>query len=265
MTLKQLPMINALKCSRWRRPIWVTVVLAATTLACVTNTPVAQVSTPRPTRTPLPTFTNTPIPPTPTITPTFTNTPVPTDTPVPTNTPLPPTDTPIPTDTPLPTQPPPPPPTQPPPPPPTNTPVPAPTAAPANTSPVATPTNTPEPGTPPGRYEIDSEQNKEDCANIGIFGKVREKGSDRPVQFVTIEVKGDDDDFKGPYTDKTDANGRYDIFITGTDNDDVDGVEFKAKVVGDGVESEDTAEWIVSTDCEEDDATQVYEINWNKK
>lgn len=94
---------------------------------------------------------------------------------------------------------------------------------------------------------------------------MREKGSDRPVQFVTIEVKSDDDDFKGPYTDKTNQDGRYDIFITGIDNDDVDGVEFKAKVVGDGVESEDTAEWEVSTDCKDDEAIQVYEINWNKK
>lgn len=94
---------------------------------------------------------------------------------------------------------------------------------------------------------------------------MREKGSDRPVQFVTIEVKGNDDDFKGPYIGKSNKDGRYDIFITGIDDDDVDGVEFKAKVVGDGVESEDTAVWTVSTDCKDDDSTQVYEINWNKK
>ncbi|NJN97091.1 MAG: hypothetical protein HC875_24865, partial [Anaerolineales bacterium] len=152
------------------------------------------------------------------------------------------------------------------PPPPTNTPVPRADGCPGqHVRPLTTPTNTPEPNTPPGSYEIENEQNKDDCANIGVFGKVKEKGSDRPVQFVTIEVKGDNDKFKGPYTDKTDANGRYDIFITGADNDDVDGVEFKAKVVGDGVESEDTAEWTVSTDCGDEDSTQVYEINWNKK
>lgn len=94
---------------------------------------------------------------------------------------------------------------------------------------------------------------------------MKEKGSDRPVQFATIEVKGDDDDFKGPYIGKSNQDGRYDIFITGTDDEDVDGVEFEAKVVGDGVESEDTAKWIVSIDCDNDDAVQVYEINWSKK
>ena len=240
--------------------------LVATTLACVTNTPVAQISTPRPTRTPFPTFTITPIPPSPTPVPTRTNTPIPSDTPIPTHTPLPPTDTPIPTDTLVPTAPPPPPPTNPPAPaapPPTAAPVPA-APAPANTSPIAAPTNTPEPGTPPGQYEVRGTQQKNDCANIGVFGKVREKGSDRPVQFATIEVKGDDSDYQGPYIDKTNQDGRYDIFISGL-KEDIDGVKFKAKVVGAGVESEDTVEWEISTDCHGDDAIQVYEINWDKK
>jgi hypothetical protein len=142
--------------------------------------------------------------------------------------------------------------------------VPAP-QAPANTSPVATPTNTPEPGTPPGRYEVRGTQQKNDCANIGVYGRVREKGSDRPVQFATIEVKGDDSDFQGPYIGRTNHEGRYDIFIAGIENDDINGVEFEAKVVGAGVESEDTPKWEVSTDCNDENAVQVYEINWDKK
>jgi hypothetical protein len=93
---------------------------------------------------------------------------------------------------------------------------------------------------------------------------VREKGSDRPVQFAAIEVKSDDNDYKGPYTDQTNSDGRYDIFISGL-KDDIDGVTFKAKVVGAGVESEDTVEWEVSTDCHDEDAIQVLEINWDKK
>jgi hypothetical protein len=93
---------------------------------------------------------------------------------------------------------------------------------------------------------------------------VREKGSDRPVQFATIEVKSDDNDYKGPYIGQTNSDGRYDIFISGLE-DDIDGVEFEAKVVGAGVETEDGVKWEVSTDCHEEDAIQVYEINWDKK
>jgi hypothetical protein len=130
---------------------------------------------------------------------------------------------------------------------------------------VATPTNTPHPDTPPGRYEVRYLQQKNDCANIGVYGRVREKGSDRPVQFATIEVKGDDSDFKGPYIGKTNHEGRYDIFISGIENEDVNGVNFEAKVVGAGVESEDSPDWLVSTDCHDEDAIQVYEIDWDKK
>lgn len=238
-------------------------ILALTTLACVTNTPVAQVATPRPTRTPLPTFTQTPIPPTPLPTPTFTLTPIPTDTPTISPTPLPPTNTPPPTDTPAPTQPPPPPPTQPPPPPPTNTPVPAPTPVPANISPVATPTNTAEPGTPPGRYEVEKEDGENNCGNVGVKGKVTEKGNDNPVQWVTIEVTGEDE-FKGPYIGKTGSDGKYTILI-GPVNDDINGIEFKVKVVGAGAESEDTVKWEASDDCEGDEDIQVMEIDWVRK
>lgn len=238
--------------------------LLLTTLACVTNTPMAQIATPRPTRTPLPTFTMTPIPPTPMPTPTFTMTPIPTDTPTITPTPVPPTNTPPPTDTPVPTQPPPPPPTQPPPPPPTNTPVPAPAPAPApaNTSPVATPTNTAEPGTPPGRYEVEKEDGENNCGNVGVKGKVTEKGSDTPVPWVTIEVTGEDE-FKGPYIGKTGSDGKYSILI-GPVNDDINGIEFKVKVVGAGAESEDTVEWEASDECE-GDGIQIMEVEWVRK
>lgn len=93
-------------------------------------------------------------------------------------------------------------------------------------------------------------------------GQVREKDTDNPVQYVTIEVRGDDDKYKGPYIGRTDQEGKYGIFIGGLE-DDVDGVEFEAKVVGAGVESEDSPNWTVSDDC--DDGIQIYEINWDKK
>jgi hypothetical protein len=129
---------------------------------------------------------------------------------------------------------------------------------------VATPTNTPEPATPPGKYELASTQNKNDCANIGVIGKVREKGSDRPVPFVTIEVKGDDEDYRGPFIGKTGQDGKFSILITGL-KDNIDGVGFSAKITGPGVENEDDVEWEVSTDCEKEDAIQIFEINWDKK
>ncbi len=238
MTFKHfsLPCLQQCQHRRWLIPG----LLILTTLACVTNTPVAQVATPRPTRTPLPTFTMTPIPPTPLPTPTFTLTPTPTDTPTTTPTPVPPTNTPPPTDTP----------------------VPAPPPAPANTSPVATPTNTPEPGTPPGRYEVEKEDGDNDCGNVGVIGRVREKGSDKPVQYVTIEVKGEDD-YKGPYTGKTGADGKYSVLI-GPVKDNINGVEFEVKVVGGpGVESEDKVKWEASKDCHgSDEDIQVMKIDW---
>jgi hypothetical protein len=135
---------------------------------------------------------------------------------------------------------------------------------PQNTSPVATPINTPEPGTPPGRYEIDDEQDDPNCAHVGLIGQVVQKNNDQPVSFVTIEVTGDDDNYKGPYYGKTGADGKYTIVI-GEFTDDVKGTKFKAKVVGEGVDSEDTGEWIISDDCHNDDAVQIYEINWFRK
>lgn len=242
--------------------------LIAATLACATNTPVASVATARPTRTPLPTFTRTPIPPTPMPRPTDTNTPVFTDTPlptpVPTDTPLP-ADTPVPTDTPTNT-----------PVPPTNTPVPAPAAPPpTNTpaptpppavaqpqSPVTTPTATPQPATPGGRYEIRNTEGSTNCGNVAAVGRVVDKGNDSPVQYVTLEVKGDKNPYKGPFYGTTNDRGDYTVLIGGL-QDDIDGVEFKIQVQESaGVDSEDDYEWTVSSDCHEDDAVQVMEVNW---
>jgi hypothetical protein len=239
-------------------------VLVITVLACATNTPVA-VAPPQPTRTPFPTFTVTPIPPTsqPTATGTNTplviNTPTPeetfTPTPNPTDTALPPTDTPVPptitpappTNTPVP---------------PTNTPVPAPVSP---VSPVSAPTSTPEPGTPPGEYEEDDTDFDQDCANAGLIGRVYEQNGEAPIEYVTVQVTGDDDPYRGPYTAKTNKDGQYTIFIGGL-NDDIDGVEFEAKIIGGpGVESLDEVDWEVSSDCEDEDAIQIFIIDWQRK
>ena len=234
--------------------------LLATILACATNTPVASLSTPRPTRTPLPTFTLTPIPPSPTPIPTETVTPIPTETPLVTDTPLP-TDTPPPTNTAAP------PPTPVPAPaaPPTNTPIPA-TATPvavAN-SPVTAPTNTPQPGTPAGSYEAEDIEPEQNCYDVGVRGRVTEKGRDDGVEYVTIEVRGDDDPFKGPFFGKTNSRGDYNIYIGSLE--DVGEMEFQAIVVGGGdIESEDKVEWQISDDCHDDDAIQVLEINWTRE
>lgn len=107
-------------------------------------------------------------------------------------------------------------------------------------------------------------QQKNDCANIGVYGRVREKGSDRPVPFVTIEIKGEGD-YKGPYIGKTDKDGKYSVFIAPL-KDKVEGVKFEAKVVGAGVSIDDEDnEWRTSSDCHDNDGIQVYEMNWNKK
>jgi hypothetical protein len=239
--------------------------LIAATLACATNTPVASLPTPRPTRTPLPTFTLTPLPPTPTPRPTNTDTPVFTDTPIPTATPAP-TDTPIPSDTPAPTDTPtnpPAPPTNPPvvaAPPPTDTPVPPPAVDPP--SPQATPTATPEPATPRGRYEIRGTEGSNNCAHIAVIGRVVEKGGSQPVQNVTLEVKGDKNPYKGPFFGRTNEKGDYTVLI-GELKNDVNGVEFEIKVQeSSGVVSEDKHKWKVSSDCHSDGVVQVMEVNW---
>ncbi len=208
----------------------------------------------------------TPIPPSPTpvptntITPTPTETPVATNTPMPTDTPLPATDTPMPTDTPVP-------PTAPPPTsaPPTNTPAPTPTPDSAGTSPLPTPTNTPEPDTPPGRYEVDDEEGKQNCAHVGVTGRVFDRDSDDPVPYVTIQVTGDTDEYKGPYIGKTDQDGNYTILISEL-NDSIDDVEFTVEVIGgSGVESKDKLEWRAGDNCKDDDDIQIMEIRWERK
>ena len=240
-------------------------VLIVASLACATNTPVANIATARPTRTPFPTFTLTPIPPTSTPRPTDTNTPIYTDTPIPTATPIP-TDTPVPTGTPVPTDT----PTNTPVPPTntavpaTNTPVPpTPTPPPVAQSPLSTPTATPEPDTPPGRYEHDREEGSTNCAHIAVFGQVIEREGKAPVPFVRLEVKGDKSKYAGPYTGKTDQDGYYTIVISEL-NDEVDEVDFTINVVGPRVESNDF-EWKVDSDCHKDGAIQVMEIIWKKK
>lgn len=250
-----------MKKNLWLLPLSL-LVLAA--LACATNAPIARVATPRPTRTPLPTFTNTPLPPTPAPSATPTETPLPTDTPPPSDTPLPPTNTPLPpTDTPVPPTNTPVPPT-PAPAPPTDTPVP-PTPVPAAVSVVATPTNTPQPDTPEGRYEARDGEGKQNCAHVAVVGKVVERGSETPVQYVTIEVKGDKDPYKGPFTAKTNAKGDYTVLI-GELKANVNGVDFEARVIGGpNVKSEDTPDWEVSSDCHQDGAIQLMEIDWLKK
>lgn len=227
-------------------------------LACVSNTPVAHMPTPPPTRTPWPTFTPSPIPPTPTPVPTSTITPTPTNTSIPTDTPTA-TDTPLPTDTPVPPTP--------TPAPATNTPVPpdTPTPTPVVESVVATPTPTPEPDTPPGRYEEDGIDSEQNCAHVGVYGKVYTKSGKNPIQYVVVMVTGAKDPYKGPYFAKTDKDGKYTILI-GELNEDFDGVEFEAKIVGGaGVESLDTPDWEVSDNCKDDNAIQVMKINWRRK
>ena len=235
--------------------------LLLTVLACVSNTPVAQVSTPRPTRTSFPTFTITPIRPTstpaptntitstptdtplPTPSPTFTNTPAPSDTPVPpTNTPVPATNTPVPTSTPIP---------------------PTPTAVAVSVLP--TPTKTPEPDTPPGEYEEDDIETEQNCAHVGVYGQVYTQDGENPIQYVTVKVKGDENPYKGPFITKTNENGDYTILI-GELKSDIDGVEFEAEIIGgSGVKSLDTPDWEVSDDCEDSSAIQVIKIDWQRR
>jgi hypothetical protein len=144
--------------------------------------------------------------------------------------------------------------------PPTNTPVPAPT--PVVQSPLATPTSPPEPGTPPGRYEIRNVDTDQNCAHVAVIGRVVDKGNDKGIQWVTIEVTGDDDPYKGPFYGKSNERGDYTVLI-GELKNNVDETEFEAKVVGGGnVVSEDDHEWIFTDDCHDDDGVQIVEINW---
>jgi hypothetical protein len=230
-------------------------------LACATNTPVAGVPAPPATRTPYPTFTPTPIPSTPTPVPTGTETPIATDTPESTSTPLPSeTPTPSPSDTPIPPTNTPVPPTNTPAPP-TNTPLP-PTNTPVAVSALPTPTNTPEPDTPPGRYEEDDIEIEQNCAHVGVYGRVYTQDGEDPIEHVTVKVTGNKNPYKGPYTGKTDKDGNYSILI-GELKRDIDNVDFKAVITGGaGVESVDDPKWEVSDDCNDNNAIQVIRIDW---
>ncbi len=111
---------------------------------------------------------------------------------------------------------------------------------------------------------MDDENN---CADIGVTGTVRDKGNDEPIPNVMVEVRrtdNDDDEFQGPFSARTDQNGRYNIYIG--PKDDVGHIELKALVVGDAsVISEDEPEWETSSDCKDDDEIQVMEIHWGRK
>ena len=92
----------------------------------------------------------------------------------------------------------------------------------------------------------------------------QDRGGDA-VPFVTIQVTGDKDQFKGPYTAKTNEKGDYTILITELTSN-VDGVEFKAEVIGGpGVNSKDKPKWTVDDDCKKEGAIQVMEIDWERK
>lgn len=89
-----------------------------------------------------------------------------------------------------------------------------------------------------------------------------DKGSDQGVEFVTVEVKGDKDPYKGPYTGKSNDRGDYTVVISEL-KDNVDGVEFEVKVVGDAnVTSEDKHKWDAESDCHKEGGVQVMEVNW---
>lgn len=100
---------------------------------------------------------------------------------------------------------------------------------------------------------------------MAVVGRVVEKGSERPVQYVTIQVKGDEDPYKGPFTGKSNEKGDYTVLI-GELNENIDGVDFEVKVIGGAnVVSEDDVEWKAGKDCGSDNDTQIKEVNWFRK
>jgi hypothetical protein len=92
---------------------------------------------------------------------------------------------------------------------------------------------------------------------------VRADKTKEGIEHVTVQITGDESPYEGPYTAKTDKDGYYTIVI-GTFNKDVDGVEFKAEIIGPGVESKDKPKWKTGKDCTDDD-TQIVEIRWEWK
>lgn len=103
---------------------------------------------------------------------------------------------------------------------------------------------------------------------MGVVGWVREKGSDKPVPNVTIQVTGEDDDddfaFDGPFLGVTTTDGNYNIYIGPID--DVGERKFQAQVMG-GPEviSEDKPEWETAKDCHDSTKIQVIRIEWGQK
>jgi hypothetical protein len=122
------------------------------------------------------------------------------------------------------------------------------------------------PGSPAGRYEPLSIEKQANCAHVGFAGRVvdGDDEGDDPIAGVTIRVVGDEDEFKGPYYSTTNADGEYG-FVIGEFGDVSDGVEFRADVFGDGVDTNDEPEWNFTEDCHANDALQVMRIIWSKK
>jgi hypothetical protein len=128
---------------------------------------------------------------------------------------------------------------------------------------IATPTNPPDPDTPAGAYELELKESQNNCAHAAVIGRVYNRNGETPVQYVTVEVTGDEDAFKGPYTAKSDKDGYYTVLI-GALTEEIDGVEFKAKIIGPNVETE-SYKWEVSDDCHDEDGIQIMELEWERR
>lgn len=233
------------------------VVLVLFNLFCTLGPQVAHAPTPLPTHTPRPTFT-------------VTSTPLPTDTPPPpTSTPSPQpagledptatattaatdTPTPVPTDTPEPATP-----TAPPPP--TNT-APPPTATPTPvieqpSSPIVTPTASPTPDTPPGEYDLDDVYEEQNCADIGVYGYVRDD-HENPLPDIVIEAGGEG----RKIFVRTNKDGFYSVFLAPLI--EKPSGKWYVQVVRQGQRvSNEKYEWRTGPDCESDDV-QVVRVDW---
>jgi hypothetical protein len=125
------------------------------------------------------------------------------------------------------------------------------------------PTPTPADGnTRPGKYEARDSHGEQNCDRVGVAGNVREEGDKTSIQFVEVEVTGEDKDYKGPYITKTDGNGNYDIFLGHPDQ--VKGKIFNARIIGGGVDSEEIR-WRTSSSCNQVGGIQMMYINWQRR
>lgn len=99
---------------------------------------------------------------------------------------------------------------------------------------------------------------------MGVYGIVRDgdDDDDDPMPNVTIELKGDEEGYEGPYYVTTGSDGKY-TYVFG-EYGDVGRVEFRAKIIGPDVKTDDRPRWKTTGDCHEDDALQVMRIDWAK-